>query len=87
VELSNKNVEIPAGTIRRWASEGIISSPKRYTGLKGGWHADWPKETVNQILTHYIFQRIKKQIANTNSPEEFLEVVGGCVSELKERLQ
>lgn len=45
--LRRRGVDLPAGTLRRWAAEGIIPSPRRGQRADGrGTYADWPADTV-----------------------------------------
>jgi hypothetical protein len=51
-------VEVPKGTLRRWAHEGLIPSPQPI-GRKGerGRFVSWPQETVEQAAAVYIVRK------------------------------
>lgn len=42
---------IPAGTVRRWASEGLVPTPTKVpiTGPSGGMRGDWPEESAAEV--------------------------------------
>ena len=51
-KLKNSEFDIPSGTIRRWASEGLISSPEKYQNPNGrGWLYNWPDVCHPEIAT------------------------------------
>lgn len=60
-QLEALGLNIPAGTLRRWASEGLIPNPKRYQNPEGrGWLSDWPDETLPEVLTVQILKDIQR---------------------------
>lgn len=47
--LHTLGVDIPPGTLRRWAAEGLISAPQRTQNPHGrGRLSDWPETTVEE---------------------------------------
>jgi len=58
-QLEALGLNIPAGTLRRWASEGLIPNPKRYQNPEGrGWLSDWPDETLPETLTVHLLKDV-----------------------------
>ena len=58
-QLEALGLNIPAGTLRRWASESLIPSPERYQNPVGrGWLSDWPDETLPETLTVHLLKDV-----------------------------
>ena len=65
-KLRNLGIDVPKGTLRRWASEGLIKGPKP-VGRKGarGRFMSWPPEAVEQAAAVYVIRDLygpKKKI-------------------------
>lgn len=59
-KLKELDVIIPAGTIRRWAAEGIIKPPTRRSKSKGegrGSVSDWSQQTLEEIAAVWAVKR------------------------------
>ncbi len=47
--LRRLGIDVPAGTLRRWAAEGLITAPKRIQNPEGrGRLSDWPETSVEE---------------------------------------
>jgi len=59
-------IEIPKGTLRRWAFENLIpsSKPKGQKGTRGRF-VSWPQDTVEQAVAVYVLRHTKIPWAKT----------------------
>ena len=49
--LKKLEIDVPKGTLRRWASEGLITGPERYGEAgKRGLFANWPEESFEEAV-------------------------------------
>ncbi len=52
-------ITIPAGTLRRWAAEGLISGPKRSQNPHGrGRLSDWPEASVEEAAACWALRHL-----------------------------
>lgn len=53
--LKDLGIDVPMGTLGRWAHEGIITGPHRYTEQgKRGRFADWPEEALEEAVACWV---------------------------------
>ncbi len=58
-KLSVLGLTIPAGTLRRWAAEGIVSAPRRTPNPRGrGRLSDWPDKVVEEAAACWVLRHL-----------------------------
>jgi hypothetical protein len=87
-QLHNLGIDVPKGTLRRWASEGLIKGPAP-VGRKGkrGRFMSWPLETVGQAAATHIIRNYfgpKKKIKTLLEVKELADRFYAIVNEFRE---
>ncbi|MGZ8884860.1 MAG: hypothetical protein ACXW0U_08125 [Halobacteriota archaeon] len=87
-QLHNLGIDMPKGTLRRWASEGLIKGPTP-VGRKGtrGRFMSWPSETVKQAAAIYVIRGSygpKKKIKSLLAVKELVDRFYSIVNEFRE---
>lgn len=88
-QLHNLGFDVPKGTLRRWASEGLIKGPAP-VGRKGkrGRFMSWPSETVEQAAAIYVIRDCygpKKKIRSLLAVKELVDRFYAIVNEFREK--
>jgi hypothetical protein len=87
-QLHKLGINVPKGTLRRWASEGLIRGPEPM-GRKGkrGRFMSWPSETVEQAAAIYVIRgsygpkkKIKKLLAVKELADRFYSIVNEFIA-------
>lgn len=59
-KLKELGIEKPLGTLRRWASEGLVPSPNKYQNPNGrGQLSDWPEEFIWEAAAVEVIKKYK----------------------------
>jgi hypothetical protein len=87
-QLHSLGIDVPKGTLRRWASEGLIIGPEP-VGRKGkkGRFMSWPSETVGQAAAVYVIRGTygpKKKIKSLLAVKELVDRFYAIVNEFQE---
>jgi hypothetical protein len=88
-QLHELGMDVPKGTLRRWASEGLIKGPEP-EGRKGkrGRFMSWPSKTVEQAAAIYIIRGSygpKKKIKSLLAVKELVDRFYAIVNEFREK--
>ncbi len=88
-QLHNLGIDVPKGTLRRWASEGLIRGPEP-VGRKGkrGRFMSWPSESLEQAAAIYVIRGSygpKKKIKALLAVKELVDRFYAIVNEFREK--
>jgi hypothetical protein len=88
-QLHNLGIDVPKGTLRRWASEGLIKGPEP-VGRKGrrGRFMSWSSESLEQAAAIYVIRDCyghKKKIKSLLAVKELVDRFYAIVNEFREK--
>lgn len=65
--LHRLGIDVPAGTLRRWAAEGLVTAPRRVQNPAGrGRLSDWPETSVEEAAACWAVRHLTTRGAAPN---------------------
>ena len=65
--LHRLGIDVPAGTLRRWAAEGLVTAPQRVQNPAGrGRLSDWPETSVEEAAACWAVRHLTTRGASPN---------------------